>query len=657
MIVSVEVPVIRGGWLIQCIDSVLQQTSSNWVLSLRWDQGDELSRKILEKIETLGHSRIQVHFGNRLGIARARQYLTERSRGELILPLDDDDVLEPTTVARFLTVASERPWAGILRGRRGFIDDQGEPLEMDDWFPFERRHYFHGATVDISNHTHPYAIRRDLFIRAGGWQGFVDYEYFGEDCNCFATVEELAEVELIDEILYNYRIHGSRTSLRFSLPSANDLWRRIADEALRRRAVPARRVNEAPPFQYALIQQQRASVADVDAVIPFWESNEREVIYGHARPSDSSAPGQCVLRADTQFSQVCKPPIGAFHRLEVALSASGPIEGLLSIAFFSTPSSFSPSHVLYHNLQTTGPYKFEFVSLSGPQEWTNEEQLWRLEIAFQPSMSCRELVMLHTVNDNGRESALMRFFVRDPGHCRRGLDRCVASLLGSGVEHASIHIIEKRQPSSLNRNEGFRECSKPLICFMDDDAELDDPETLARLLESMTDTGASLCGPKLLSASRRIYSGVPYMNPLTMEARVGGLGDADDGRHDAVGIAPWLPSTVLVAHRSVMLATGGFDELYLGSQHEDADFSLRARARGFSCCYNGRVSAIHYNELRNAWFSKNAEYFRSRWLNRVDLFLPQKDFRWVELLDGNLNGDLRQSLKSSAGGKAIVEAM
>ncbi len=633
MIVSVEVPVIRGGWLIQCIDSVLQQTSSNWVLSLRWDEGDELSRKILENMKTLHSPQIEVHFGSRLGIARARQFLTDSSHGELILPLDDDDVLEPTAVARFLKVATEQPWAGLLRARRGFIDDQGDPIEMDDWFPFERRHYFRGATLDIANHTHPYAIRRDVFARAGGWQGFEDYEYFGEDCNCFATIEELAEVELMDEILYRYRIHGSRTSLRFPQPSANELWRRIADEALRRRAVPARRINEAPPFQYAVTRSSRPTVADIDAVIPFWESDEREVIYGPARPSDSVVPGQFVLRADTRFSQICNPPIEAFHRLELALSAPGPIEGVLLVAFFRTPSSFSPSCILRHDLRTTGLYTFEFVSLQAPQERSGEEPLGRLEITFQPSVSCRELVILHTVNHEGRESALIRFFVRDAGHCRRGLGRSIDSLLRSGVERSSLHIIEKRQASSLNRNQAFRQCSKTWICFMDDDVELHDANTLARMLEAMTQTGASLCGPRLLNSSGRLYSGVPFMNPLTLEARVGGMGDVDDGQHNTLGIVPWLPSTVLLLHRSVMLATGGFDELYLGSQHEDADFSLRARARGFSCCYNGEMAATHYNELRNARFSRNANYFRTRWQNRPDLFLPEPGVKWAAPCD------------------------
>lgn len=623
MIVSVEVPVIRGGWLLQAVDSVLQQTSPNWVLSLLWDEGDALAHDIMREIEAAHHPRIQVHFGKRSGIARARQFLSERSRGEFILPLDDDDVLEPTAVARFLAAAVEWPWAGLLRARRGFIDDEGEPLEMDDWFPFERRHYFLGATADISNHAHPYAIRREPFMAAGGWRGYEDHEYFGEDCNCFATMEEVAEVELIDEVLYQYRIHGSRTSLRFPQPSANELWRRIADESVQRRAAPVRRLNDSPPFQYAAVRTPRPSPAEVDAVIPFWESDEREVNYGPSRPSDSFAARHRVLKADNHFSQSCDPPVGGFHRLEVALSTDGHAGGILSVAFFDAAASFSPSLVLQRELRMTELSNFAFVSVEAPAGWQGGQRFRRMEVSFQPSASRDDFVVLHTAQQNGRESALMRFFVRDPGYCRRGLDRSISSLLRSGVSESSIHVVEKRQSSSQNRNEGFAACSKPWICFIDDDAELHDPATLRQLLEVMNEKNASLCGPRLLTGSGLIYSGMPFVNPLTMETRVAGMGESDHERHHGVAIVPWLPSTVLVVHRSVMLSTGGFDELYAGSQHEDADFSLRARARGFRCCYNGRTAAVHHNELRNARLSRNAEYFRRRWANRTDLFLPE----------------------------------
>ena len=43
-LVSVETPVIKAGWLVPCIESVLSQTSNRWQLSLLWDAGDERSR-------------------------------------------------------------------------------------------------------------------------------------------------------------------------------------------------------------------------------------------------------------------------------------------------------------------------------------------------------------------------------------------------------------------------------------------------------------------------------------------------------------------------------------------------------------------------------------------------------------------------------------
>lgn len=341
MMISIEIPVIRGGWLIQCIDSVLQQTSSNWTLSIHWDGGDDLAREILAAVAEVKHPRIQVTFGERIGIARARQLLTERSRGDLILPLDDDDLLETTAVATFLSAAIERPWAGILRARRGFIDADGQPVEMQDWFPFERRHYFYGATLDIANHAQPYAIQRDIFLATGGWRGFEDSE-LGEDCYCFAAVEERAEIELLDQVLYRYRIHGSRTSLRFSLPSTNDLWRRIADDAVQRRAAPVIRLDDKPPFHYSRVRSSSPCVDDVDVVVPFWETNEREVQYGPSRPLDFGFSSQRILQGDTHFSQICAFPIKSFNRVELALSGSGPIDGLLSIAFYPTPASFRP---------------------------------------------------------------------------------------------------------------------------------------------------------------------------------------------------------------------------------------------------------------------------------------------------------------------------
>src|SRR5262245_58661654 len=93
VIVSIETPVFKGVRLQRCIDSVLAQNSPNYVFSLLWDGGDEQSWRILEDLGAQKLPKVTVHFGENRGIAKARRFLTEHSRGDFILPLDDDDAL------------------------------------------------------------------------------------------------------------------------------------------------------------------------------------------------------------------------------------------------------------------------------------------------------------------------------------------------------------------------------------------------------------------------------------------------------------------------------------------------------------------------------------------------------------------------------------
>lgn len=620
MNISIEIPVIRGGWLIQCIDSVLQQTSSNWFLTMYWDCGDQHSKDLLRQVAELGHPRIQVLFGEKsLGIARARAFLTSVSRGDFILPLDDDDVLQPDAVRLMLLTATERPWASIIRARRGFIDDMGEPVLMTDWFKFERRKYFNGATCDITNHSHPYAIRRSAFLSKGGWTGFKDFAFVGEDCSCFTQSEEVGEIELLDELLYDYRIHQSRTSLKYTPPDAYEMWRRIADESVIRRKAPVKRISDIPPFDYIADFKTPPDLKEIDFIIPFWETNEREIGYASSRPVSHSS--FFLLRADTLFHQKFTSSQVMVSRIEVAFTAIEPAQGTVSVAFFNG-SRFSAMRVLSAEISSLQPVEFEMIKFDCRDEPVDLANITDIEISFRPKFnSASKEIILHVIKENGTAGALLRLFALAPGFCRRNLKKGISSLRDAGIKERQIHIIEERASSSANRNTGFRKCSKEWICLMDDDVRIPGADTLHTLLKVMVDLQAGLSGPKLLTPSGRIYSGAPFIDPLTLSTKVAGMGEEDQGQFDFNALVPWLPSTLMMVHHSVVLSTGGFDESFIGSQHEDADFCLRARARGFKCCYAGKTSAIHDNMLRNGNFSVNMRYLRERWKSRHDLFV------------------------------------
>lgn len=267
MLISVETPVFKGGWLERCIDSVLYQSSPDWRLSLLWDGGDEQSRRILEALERRNHPQVTVRYSENRGIARARRCITEQSEGDFILPLDDDDVLPFNAIERFLVAAEQKPWASVIRARRELIDEEGKVVHTPPWFPFEPRHYQYGMVTDLFNHSQPYLIRRSAYERTGGWEGFEDFSYAGEDCDLYLKLEETGSIELLDETLYYYRMNPDRASLVLTDEAAFEMWRRLADKTIARIGLPLRRVNEKLPFQYERLPRPQLSLDQVDFVI------------------------------------------------------------------------------------------------------------------------------------------------------------------------------------------------------------------------------------------------------------------------------------------------------------------------------------------------------------------------------------------------------
>ena len=274
MIISIETPVFKGKWLTQCINSVLTQSSKNWTFSLCWDGGDDQSRKILEELKSRNHPNVKVYFEENRGIANARHFISERSEGDYILPLDDDDVLTADAVEKLLAFVEAKPWSGIVRGKRKFINEEGRVVDEEPWFPFEPRHYQHGMVTDVFNHSQPYLIKRSLYDQTAGWEGFEDFMFAGEDCDIILKLEELAPIELFNDLLYYYRLNSKRASDSLEVEGAHEMWRRLADKSIARIGLPLERTNDVPPYSYERLVLPRPDKTMIDFVIPHGGSTQ-----------------------------------------------------------------------------------------------------------------------------------------------------------------------------------------------------------------------------------------------------------------------------------------------------------------------------------------------------------------------------------------------
>jgi len=250
-----------------------------------------------------------------------------------------------------------------------------------------------------------------------------------------------------------------------------------------------------------------------------------------------------------------------------------------------------------------------------------------LEVKFEPQGGGEERVFLHLWFDENEQKTgdnvgnlWMRPFKKSPNYCRNRLQACLDSLKkGAGIHDDSIKIIEKRQSSAANRNDGIAMSSNRYVCFVDDDTEVMSPDVVEILLKRMEELEVDMVGPKLVTDTGMIYCADPFFNDLNMP-NPRGLGESDHNQYDYSSIVPWLPTTFLLVRRSVCCAVGGYDENYVGTQHEDVDFCLRARARGFRCAYIGEVAVRHYNCARNNCHATNLGYFNRRWADQQHLF-------------------------------------
>lgn len=92
--VSVVIPVYNvEDYLKECVDSVINQTYSNWELLLIDDGSKDKSGKICDEFEKLD-SRIRVFHQNNEGVSFARNKGIENARGEYLIFIDSDDWIE-----------------------------------------------------------------------------------------------------------------------------------------------------------------------------------------------------------------------------------------------------------------------------------------------------------------------------------------------------------------------------------------------------------------------------------------------------------------------------------------------------------------------------------------------------------------------------------
>jgi glycosyltransferase involved in cell wall biosynthesis len=201
--VAVVMPVFNpGAFLREAVTSVRRQTVACQLILVDDGSTDPTSLEILDALR--GEGEIVLSQPNR-GAAAARNVGIGIATADFVLPLDADDLIEPSYAAEASRVLDERPEVGVVYCRADHFGDREGPWDLPDYSE---------PSMAVDNVIFVSAMfRREDWKRVGGFDESLVRG--GEDWDFWLSLIDLGrEVVRLPETLFHYRIHGSERSFR-----------------------------------------------------------------------------------------------------------------------------------------------------------------------------------------------------------------------------------------------------------------------------------------------------------------------------------------------------------------------------------------------------------------------------------------------------------
>lgn len=272
-LISIITPTYKTptNFLIDCIESVLNQTYENWELVL---VDDASNNKDLEKLineYTKKDNRIKAVFNKKnLHIAEATNVGIKNSTGEYVAFLDHDDVLYPNALYEVVKSLNIKKHDFIYSDEDKLSENgrkRDNPFFKPDWSPDFLR--------SINYITHFTVIKKDLVNKVGG----LDDKLSGaQDWDLFLKTTFVAKsIHHIPKVLYGWRLSSNSTAQDMGAkPYVVQAQKKALENDINRRGykaivLPSKYNKDYWDVQYELIEKPLVSI-----VIP--SRNQYEVV-------------------------------------------------------------------------------------------------------------------------------------------------------------------------------------------------------------------------------------------------------------------------------------------------------------------------------------------------------------------------------------------
>jgi len=219
--------------LIECIESVIAQTYSNWELCIADDASTDT-----DTLDTLRHyeknKKIKITYRKKNGhICASTNSALELAGGEYISLLDHDDIIEPNALEEVVKVLNRDKTTDFIYTDEDKMKDghyRHDPFPKPDWSP--------EFLLSCNYITHFSTIRKSIVDKLGGFRLGTEG---AQDWDLFLRVSEVTDrIVHIPQFLYHWRIHKKSTAGDvYAKDYITDNQQKVLKDALARRSIDA----------------------------------------------------------------------------------------------------------------------------------------------------------------------------------------------------------------------------------------------------------------------------------------------------------------------------------------------------------------------------------------------------------------------------------
>ena len=263
-LISILIPVynISRKYLSECLDSILNQTYSNFEICLVDDCSSNQ-----ETIDTLNDykskdKRIKVYFRKENGhISKATNDALKMAKGEFVGLVDNDDLLDKNALSEVVKVLNVNKKLDMIYTDEDKINTKGFRCQ-----PHFKPDYSPDTLMSLNYICHFTVLRKTIVEDIGGFtvglEGAQDYDLF------LRFVEKTNNIYHIPKILYHWRMISSSTAMNINNKAyANDKGKLAIEAALKRRKLNGV-VKKDPRSSYYIVEYKLKKKPLISIIIP-----------------------------------------------------------------------------------------------------------------------------------------------------------------------------------------------------------------------------------------------------------------------------------------------------------------------------------------------------------------------------------------------------